>query len=99
LPYKDASQVRMMSEGTQNYYSSYRPISVYINGQYFGLYELREKFNSEYFNAHDGADTDSLEILSLSYFYNSFLRALEGDVDNFFNSYDQFLNINPINSV
>ncbi len=98
LPYKDASQVRMMSEGTQNYYSSYRPISVYINGQYFGLYELREKFNSEYFNAHDGADTDSLEILSLSYFYNSFLRALEGDVDNFFNSYDQFLNINPINS-
>jgi len=98
LPYKDASQVRMMSEGTNNYYSSYQPVSVYINGGYFGLYELREKFNTEYFNIHDGANTDSTEILSLSYFYNLVLRALEGDVDNFFNSYDEFLNINPINS-
>jgi hypothetical protein len=98
LPYKDASQVRMMSEGTKNYYSAYRPVSVYINGQYFGLYELREKFNSEYFNIHDGATTDSIEILSLSYFYNLVLRALEGNVDNFFNSYEEFLNINPINT-
>jgi hypothetical protein len=98
LPYKDASQVRMMSEGTNNYYSSFQPVSVYINGGYFGLYELREKFNTEYFNIHDGANSDSLEILSLSYFYNLVLRALEGDVDNFFNSYDEFLNINPINS-
>lgn len=95
LPYKDASQVRMMSEGTKNYYSSFRPISVYINGQYFGLYELREKFNSEYFEVHDGANKDSLELLSLSYFYNLVLRAVEGDVDNFWTSYDSFLNINP----
>jgi hypothetical protein len=97
LPYKDASQVRMMSEGTENYYSSYQPVSVYVNGQYFGLYELREKFNSEYFNVHDGANSDSLELLSLSYFYNLVLRALEGDVDNFNYSYDEFLNLNPIN--
>jgi len=94
LPYKDASQVRMMSEGTKNYYSAYRPISVYINGQYFGLYELREKFNTEYFEEHDGANKDSLEILSLSYFYNLVLRAVEGDVDNFWSSYASFLGIN-----
>ncbi|MFM7666732.1 MAG: CotH kinase family protein [Bacteroidota bacterium] len=95
LPYKDASQVRMMSEGTANYYSAYRPVSVYINGQYFGLYELREKFNSEYFEVHDGANRDSLELLSLSYFYNLVLRSVEGDVDNFWSSYESFLDINP----
>lgn len=95
LPYKDASQVRMMSEGTSNYYSAFRPVSVYINGQYFGLYELREKFNSEYFEEHDGADKDSLELLSLSYFYNLVLRAVEGDVDNFWSSYESFLDISP----
>jgi hypothetical protein len=95
LPYKDASQVRMMSEGTGNYYSAFRPVSVYINGQYFGLYELREKFNSEYFEVHDGANKDSVEILSLSYFYNLVLRAVEGKVDNFWNSYESFLGISP----
>jgi hypothetical protein len=95
LPYKDASQVRMMSEGTGNYYSAFRPVSVYINGQYFGLYEMREKFNSEYFEVHDGAKKDSLELLSLSYFYNLVLRAVEGDVDNFWNSYESFLSISP----
>lgn len=43
LPYKDASQVEMMAGETNVYYSAWRPVSVYINGNYFGLYELREK--------------------------------------------------------
>lgn len=94
LPYKDAFQVKMMSQGTDNYYSSYRPVSVYINGWYNGLYELREKFNQEYFQEHDDASKDSIEILSLSYWYNLVLRAVEGDVNNFWNSYNQFLGLN-----
>jgi hypothetical protein len=94
LPYKDASQVYMMSQGTNNYYSGYRPVTVYINGEYFGLYELREKFNKEYFEIYDYQPTnDSIEILSMSYFYGSILRALEGDVDNFLTSYEDFLTI------
>ncbi len=95
LPYKDASQVRMMSEGSDNYYSSFRPVSVYINGSYFGLYELREKFNQEYFEQHDGATRDSIELLSLSYWYNLILRAVEGDVDNFWSDYSLFNNLDP----
>ncbi len=96
LPYKDASQVYMMSKGTDNYYSGYRPVSVYINGAYFGLYELREKFNSEYFDVYNQSPKkDSIEILSLSYFYGGVLRAVEGNVENFWNSYDNFLNISP----
>ncbi len=94
LPYKDASQVRMMSEGTKNYYSAYRPVSVYINGEYFGLYELREKFNKEYFQVHDSANPDSIELLSMSYFYNLVLRAVEGSVDHFYESYDSLVALN-----
>jgi hypothetical protein len=96
LPYKDASQVYMMSQGTKNYFSGYRPATVYINGQYFGLYELREKFNKEYFEVHnDNPIKDSIEILSLSYFYGSVLRALDGSTENFWNSYNQFLDLSP----
>ena len=95
LPYKDASQVRMMSEGSANYYSSYRPVSVYINGAYFGLYELREKYNQEYFEQHDNATRDSIELLSLSYWYNLVLRAVEGDVDHFWADYSNFNALDP----
>lgn len=85
----------MMSEGSANYYSSYRPVSVYINGSYFGLYELREKFNQEYFEQHDNATRDSIELLSLSYWYNLILRAVEGDVDHFWSDYSSFNDLNP----
>jgi CotH kinase protein/Lamin Tail Domain/Chitobiase/beta-hexosaminidase C-terminal domain/Secretion system C-terminal sorting domain/Divergent InlB B-repeat domain len=83
LPYKDAAQCRMMSEGTHNYFSGWRPVTVYINGQYHGLYELREKFNSEKYEIQDNASTDSLDILSLSYYYGGILRAVEGDPQHY----------------
>ncbi|MBK8343026.1 MAG: CotH kinase family protein [Bacteroidetes bacterium] len=67
-PQKDATQVSIMSKGTNNYYSAMEPVSVYINGAYFGLYELREKFNTEYFDEREDIDKDSIEILSMSYF-------------------------------
>ncbi|HNI55403.1 MAG TPA: CotH kinase family protein [Chitinophagales bacterium] len=98
LPYKDACQVSLMSNGTNNYYSAMEPVSVYINGSYFGLYELREKFNTEYFDEREDINEDSTEILSLSYFYNLLLRALEGDVDNFYADYNAFNALNPMDT-
>lgn len=95
LPYKDASQVRMMCKGTNGYYSSWRPVAVYINGSYFGLYELREKFDEQMFKFLDGSSSSSLEIMGLSYWYGSVLRAVKGDVDSFWNSYNAFLTIDP----
>jgi hypothetical protein len=94
LPYKDAAQVRMMSEGSNNYFSAWRPVSVYVNGDYFGLYELREKFNREKFKIEDDAAENSIEILSLSYFYGGVLRAVKGDVDHFYESYDAAIALN-----
>lgn len=95
LPYKDASQTKMMCKETNAYYSTWRPISVYINGSYFGLYELREKYDAQMFEFQDGADPNTVELLGLSYWYGSVLRATEGDVDNFWNSYNDFLTIDP----
>jgi CotH kinase protein/Chitobiase/beta-hexosaminidase C-terminal domain/Lamin Tail Domain/Secretion system C-terminal sorting domain len=93
LPYKDASQVRMMCEGSNNYFSAWRPVTVYVNGEYFGLYELREKFNREKFMIEDGASEESIEILSVSYFYGGVLRAVAGDTQNFYDSYDALIDL------
>ena len=95
LPYKDAAQVKMMSGETNNYYSAWRPISVYVNGQYWGLYELREKFDEEYFKSEDTASISSIDILSQSYFYQNVLRSVAGKpVDTFLAVYDAFKALN-----
>lgn len=95
FPYKDAAQVKMMCSGTNNYYSAWRPATVYINGHYFGLYELREKFNDEMFMTLENPAPGSIEILSLSYFYGCVLRAISGSVDSFWDSYEAFDALEP----
>lgn len=97
LPYKDASQVKCMGDETNNYYSAWTPISVYVNGQYFGMYELREKWDAEYFEEFENANADSMDLLSLSYWNGSVLRALEGSVDSFLVDYNSFKNLNTSN--
>lgn len=96
FPYKDAYQEEAMSGTTNNYYSAWRPVTVYINGAYFGLYELREKIDDEFFRLADGADKDSLDILSLSAWNNSVLRSVKGSpVDTFYTAYAAFNSLNP----
>lgn len=94
FPHKDACQVESMAGETKNYYSSWRPVSVYINGAYFGLYELREKFDLEYFETIEEADPETIDLLSQSYWYGGALRAVEGNVDSFYVSYGNFLQLN-----
>jgi len=95
LPFKDAAHTESMAAETYNYYSAWRPVSVYVNGAYFGLYELREKFDTEYFEEIEGADADSMDILSLSAWNYYVLRAVEGSVDSFYVDYDDFNSLNP----
>jgi hypothetical protein len=95
LPYKDAASCKMMGDGSNNHYAAWRPVSVYINGKYWGLYELREKTNSEMFELSENADPDAIEILSSSSQYGFNLRAIEGNVQSFYDSYNNLLQLNP----
>ncbi|MCL2030422.1 MAG: lamin tail domain-containing protein [Oscillospiraceae bacterium] len=49
-----------------------RPAAVYINGEYWGLYNLREKINENYFETRYGVPEDEIDIIK----GNS--RAIEG---------------------
>lgn len=95
FPYKDACQVNLMGARTNNYFAAWRPVSVYINGSYFGLYELREKMDTEFFETLEGADPDQMDILSMSAWYGGVLRAVEGSLDDFYDDYAAFLQLNP----
>ena len=88
-------ETKMMSFNTLNYYSACTPAVVYINGSYFGLYEMREKLNDEFFEENYKATIDSsFHLLSLSYYYKLMLRALNGSVDTFMTDYNNFIKLN-----
>ncbi|MCC6542374.1 MAG: CotH kinase family protein [Flavobacteriales bacterium] len=95
LPHKDAAQVRMMAGETNSYYSAWTPVTVYINGHYFGLYELREKIDAEYFNTLEGADPDSMDLLTVSSWEGPSLTANEGSTNGFWEDVDAMHDMDP----
>ena len=48
-----------------------RPCVVYINGEYWGLYTIREKVNEDYLASYHGVDPDQVDILV----WNGFAKA------------------------
>lgn len=91
-PQKDATFMRMMRETNANS-QAYSPVVVFLNGDYFGVYELREKANAEYFDNNYGNNPDELDLLSISYFYApSVIRTIDGSDTSFFNMRDFVVN-------
>ena len=84
-PQKDATFMRMMRKSHVNS-QAYSPVVVYVNGEYFGVYELREKANKHYFESNYGNNPDNLDLLSVSYFYGAgILRTVQGSDTGFYN--------------
>jgi spore coat protein CotH len=41
----------------------WQPVALYINGEYWGIYAIREKINEQYFAAREGLDPDHMDIV------------------------------------
>ena len=41
-----------------------QPVAVYLNGEYWGLYNLRERLNADYLSNHYNLDTDNINIIA-----------------------------------
>lgn len=95
LPHKDAAQVKAMAGATNGYYAAWTPVTVYINGGYFGVYEMREKYDEEYFGTLENADPDSMELLTLSLWNGGALRPNVGSVDGFWQDVIAFNALDP----
>lgn len=55
-----------MSGGEMNnvFVQAYRPCNVYVNGEYYGVYFIREKIDCEYFADHLGISEESVSIIT-----------------------------------
>lgn len=64
---------------------AYRPSVVYINGQYWGIHNIREKINEHFLAAHHGVDPNNIDLLENKEMPESLV--LQGDAVH----YDQLI--------
>lgn len=57
------SYVSRMSIGMNVEVANSRPTALYINGEYYGLYELGEDLNADFLETHYGADQDLVDLV------------------------------------
>lgn len=61
--FRDAMMTHLL-EGVDIDYQAYQPVIIYINGEYWGILNMREKINEDYLeNNHPSVDADNVDIL------------------------------------
>jgi hypothetical protein len=83
--YSDALQHSLLENEMDLETSSYQPAVIYINGEYWGILNIREKQNREYFDYYFDIDPGNLDIFRLSKGDESgdTIVVHEGDVDHY----------------
>lgn len=77
--FKDGLLQSLISSNMDMDYQSYKPAVLLINGEYWGIYNIREKQNEDYLEANHGIDPDSVDILE------NRVSIVEGDAEAYNN--------------
>lgn len=56
---------------------AYEPARVYLNGQYWGIHNIRERIGKHYFESNHGVDPDNLDLIK------NFFEIMEGDREHY----------------
>ncbi len=62
----DAALTRILKGEMDIDMQQYRPVAVYLNGSYYGLYSLRERLNGDYVESKFGIDKDDIDLIKYS---------------------------------
>lgn len=89
---RDAFMQRLTKE-TNCDYMAYTPVLVFVNGGYFGEYELREVLNNDWVENNFGYDADSADVLTENYLEG--LNANDGNLDAFNEMYSTLMAADP----
>lgn len=87
---RDASLTSLM-DGADIEFQDHRSTVTYINGEYWGIYNLREKINEHFLASKKGVDADALDLLERD------AQIIEGDNKEYLNLIDYIENNNLVN--
>jgi len=78
-------------------YMAYQPTTLFLNGEYWGIHNIREKFNTQFFAENYGANPDNIDHLEYaSTPSGTQLLVIEGDL-NAYNELLSFIQNNDLN--
>jgi hypothetical protein len=66
---------------------AYRPAVIFLNGEYWGILNIRERLTEDYLAEHYGVDPDNVDLLEIAY-PNTYVSVIEGDLQQFDAVYD-----------
>ena len=87
--FRDAYLQSLIKENTELDMQYSRPAIVFINGEYWGIHNIRDRFDDRYLQAHYSVDPDRVSILENRWEYDD---GDEAGVDDF-NDFMQFVNL------
>ncbi len=61
--FRDALMHTLISGQMDIDYQAYQPVRVYLNGDYWGILNLREKLDADYIEANYGVESDDIDLL------------------------------------
>jgi len=61
--FRDA-MITSLAEDLDMDIQAYRPSLLFLNGKYWGIHNIREKYDRYYFEAHHGVNPDSVDLMS-----------------------------------
>jgi hypothetical protein len=64
--FRDGMVQTLIEQGMHVDYQDYRPSILFINGQYWGIHNIREKLNEHYVESHFGINPDSVDLVEIS---------------------------------
>lgn len=74
---RDGMISSLIRDQVSNSVQAYRPSVLYLNGEYWGIYNLREKLDAQYFSLHYNTAEADLDHLESNY------RVIEGDSSDY----------------
>lgn len=83
-------------KGTHNDYLAYEPCMLFINGQNWGVYYIRENDDHHWIEGNYGYKKDEVDLLKESYFYPG-IEVKKGSDSAFFAMYAYAMNTSPSN--
>jgi hypothetical protein len=86
--FRDALMQTLVIDKMDIDYLAYQPTTVYLNGAYWGIQNLREKIDGDYIEANYGIGKDDVDLIE------TFGNAIEGTSDHYFVYLDSLQKIN-----
>lgn len=74
---------------------AYRPATIFLNGEYWGILNIRQRYNLQYFESEFGVNPGNIDLVEHAH-PNDFMTVIEGDLDAF-NTLYTYIETNDFN--